>query len=181
MNEKQIFNKTWLKWAMILGIATFATTALVIMLDMMSEWTVTMGIALLVNIGILVLAYKEYKASNNGFMKYGRGVGMAALIGLIGGLVGGALLAFYIGIINPGVVEDIKKVQIESALEVNEKWGLGQDEDAMIQDIEERTTVSGMAIQYLWTSPLGGVFFMTLFGLIVAAIMKQNPPEDTMV
>ncbi|MFK7970051.1 MAG: DUF4199 domain-containing protein [Bacteroidia bacterium] len=181
MNENQRFHKTWLKWAVISGVATFATTILIIMLGIGMDYVTSFGISILVSIGILILAFREFKASNGGKMKYGHGVGMSALIGLVGGLIAGALLAFYIGIIHPGIIEDIRKGQVEFFVNQKEKGILDWDEDTIIENVESGTTVSGTVKEYLWSSPVTGLISMALLGLVVSAIMKQDSLKGTMM
>lgn len=177
MNEKQLFRSTWIKWAAIYGVTTLALQVLFGLLGLYSAWMMMMSIGLLVTIGLVVMALKAYKEGNNGYMKYGRSVGLGAMTGLFGGLIAGLLLAFYIGVVNPGMIDDLKKASIESTTELNEKWNLGMTEDQIYEQTEERVTLKGTIIQNLIFGPIGGVIFAVLIALVAGAIMKNDPPE----
>ena len=65
---------------------------------------------------------RDYKAENQGFLTFGKGVGLGAMSSLIGGVVYGVFLFIYSKFINTGYVDTIREVayqQMEAQSENN--------------------------------------------------------------
>ena len=61
---------------------------------------------------LLVLAHKEFKNNGNGFMSYGKGLGIGTLMGVISSVISNLFFYIYISFINTEFVQMMKENQI---------------------------------------------------------------------
>jgi hypothetical protein len=175
MNEKQLFKSTWLKWGVILGVATLAFSFIQYLMGVFGKqgWNY---LGLLINIAVLYLAFAAYKQANNGYMKYGRSIGIAAMIGLIGGLIGGILLTVYLNL-DAGMMDQMIDNSIESSMAQFESRGLEMDEEVLREQMNSDTAKMFMNLGMAIGIPVMSLIANVLIALVLGAIMKNNPPE----
>lgn len=117
----------------------------------------------------IVLAMKEFREKNGGFISYGEGLGLGSLTSAVLGLLSSAFTIFYIQFIDPNLLtqgidqmrEELERkgmddAQIEQALEVSQKF---------------------MSPGIMFVSVIFGYLIMGfIFSLIIAAIMRKEKP-----
>ncbi|MGY2131857.1 DUF4199 domain-containing protein [Hymenobacter sp. HD11105] len=128
-------------------------------------------LSLIILIGGIFLAHKNYKDSNGGFMSYGQGLGIGTLVSLIAGLLGSIFRYVYMSFIDPSAAQraiDQARAKLEEA---------GTMSDAQIDQAIQMS-------QRFSSGPMGVVFGIImsvivgfLLSLIIAAITKHNRPE----
>lgn len=131
-------------------------------------------LALLVSIVIsvtgIVLALREFKKQNNGFMTYGQGLGLGLMVSIIAGLISGLFSMMYIQFVDPGMPEKI----IDATMEQMASFGV---DDSILEGQREEIMSSFTPLKQL-TSALSNAFFSGLIlSLIIAAVMKHKRPE----
>lgn len=122
----------------------------------------------LVNWGVMiyfmVMAVKKHRDEDlNGFITFGRAFGVAFLVTLVISAITAVWAYVYFGFIDP----DMATTLMENSLEQQ-----GIDDEAMIDSMKMWFSPGAMAIYGL----LASLFFGAIISLIVAAVMKKNPP-----
>jgi hypothetical protein len=161
-----------LKWGAIGGLVSFIFTLITKYSGLEDDFTETLGwvstiVTLVMNVTILVLALREVRAENDGFMSYGQGLGASALLGAIWGLIAGAFNYIYLQFIDNGVVQK----QLDLARERLEEQGLT---NSQIEDAEKITKMMmGPGIQFV-IIVFVTTLFMFILGLIVSGVLKRE-------
>jgi hypothetical protein len=175
MNEKQLFKSTWLKWGVILGVASFIFSVALSFLGLFGNQKVG-WLGFVISIAVIILAYKSYKEENRGYMKFGRGVGMAAMIGLIGGVISTALLLGYM-VLDDSMMDQMIDNQVKAVVKQAESQG-GEASEEDIRAYMDTSTMRTVTIASIAVvGPIGSVIICVLIGLIASAVMKNPPPE----
>lgn len=121
-------------------------------------------------IGFLVFALKAWRdKENNGMLTYGQAMGYSSLVALFYSVVMAIWTYIFMSYIAPGLMES----------EMMKQEALMEAKGMPPQQIE-------MAMKYarMFSKPpiiatialFGGMFFLTVINLIVAAVMKKDPP-----
>ena len=105
-----------------------------------------------------------------GLISFGRAFTVAFIVVVIMGLLSVAFNYFYQTVIDPGLLE----VMVDSTAELYEKMGMDEATIEMaMEKVKESMHPTQIMIQGLiMTAVVGGII-----SLIVAAVMKKNPPE----
>lgn len=121
-------------------------------------------------IAFMVLAHKEYKEQGDGFMSYGKGLGIGTLTTLIGGLISIVFSYIYVKFIDDSIMDIIKETQI-AEMESN---GMSQ---AQIDQAME-FSAGFMTPEFIFPIAfVSMVFFGFIISLIVSAITKNADPS----
>jgi hypothetical protein len=161
-----------LKWGAIGGLLSFIFTLITKYSGLEDDFSETLGwvttiVTLVINVTILVLALREVRAENDGFMSYGQGLGASALLGAIWGLIAGAFNYIYLQFIDNGVVQK----QLDLARERLEEQGLT---NSQIEDAEKITKMMmGPGVQFV-IIVFVTTLFMFILGLIVSGVLKRG-------
>ena len=120
---------------------------------------------------MFVIANKEFRTDNGGFMSFGEGFKINITIAAIAGTIRSLVSYVYIKFIDPTYTERMKEVSINSMRE------RGMSEEQIEQGMQfaggMQNPELGIAIGVLW-AVLGGL----IIGSIVAAVIK-NENEDS--
>jgi hypothetical protein len=130
---------------------------------------VSITAGLLITIIILVLACKEFRTLNNGFITFGEGLGLSMLVIAVSSLISNAFNQLYVNVIDAGMKGKITDFQEEMYI----KQGLSQEQIDMAMQQTER--FNNPSMQFLF-SMLGALLFGFIISLIIAAVMKKNRP-----
>lgn len=174
MNEKQIFKSTWIKWGVILGVAGLTFNVVLGFLGLFGNQK--MGwLSLIISVGAIVAAFIAYKQENKGYMKFGRSIGLAAMIGLIGGVISSFLVVGYM-FLDPGMMEQLIEHQVEQSMKVFEERGMDMAEEDLRAQMESDTVKTFTYLGLLVAGPIMSVIGCVLIGLVTGAVMKNDPP-----
>ena len=165
--EKVSSARISLKWGLILGLIGIVSNTVLYTMGWFSQMTLSLVILIVFFIGILYLAFREFKDLNGGFMSFGQGVGLGMLLFVTAGVIVGSYDFVYKQFIDTALVEKqlgIFEEQYES---------IGMSPEMIEQSLESaRKWIDGPL------SLIGAVFNYAFFGLIcsliMAAIMKKN-------
>jgi len=158
-----------LKYGLITALVGIVYSLVLNVLDLSTNQWLT-SLSYLILIAGLVLAMKDFKANNYGYMSYGQGLGIGSLLSAIFGLLSGIFSWIYTTYIDPEFMGRMQEVQRTKMIE----QGLSD---------EQIDAAMGMAAKF--QNPLTMIFgSMAVFliigfilSLIIAAIMKNKRPE----
>ncbi|MDQ1087591.1 DUF4199 domain-containing protein [Siphonobacter sp. SORGH_AS_1065] len=167
-----------LKWGAISGIVTSIAQIGSQVLNLMPEdpTNINVGLGLFTNflaiafaVFILVMAMREFKILNEGFITYGQGVGVAALSGAVWGVVSATITMVYTQFIDPSIREKM----LRAFRNTYEQKGMSDEQIETAMRIASMITNPGFGfVMTIFTGVLSG----TLLGLIVAAVVKKDRP-----
>jgi Protein of unknown function (DUF4199) len=171
-NQKTSPSLIMLKWGAIGGLLSFIFTLITKYTGLEDDFSETLGwvstiFTLIINVTILVLALREVRSENDGFMTYGQGLGSSALLGAIWGVIAGGFNYIYLQFIDQGVIQK----QLDLARERLEEQGLTESQ---IEDAEKITKMMmGPGVQFVIVV-LVTILFMFILGLIVSGVLKRE-------
>jgi uncharacterized protein DUF4199 len=158
-----------LKYGFITALAGIVYSLIIMVADL-GDNRLLSSLAYLILIAGIVLAMKQYKAINHGFMSYGQGLGIGALVSAIFGLLSGVFMWIYTSFVDAGYMDRMMEKQREVMLD---------------QGMTDEQVDAGMAMAENFQGPLAMIFggligalvVGFLLSLIISAIMKNNRPE----
>jgi hypothetical protein len=171
MTEKPSSAKIALKWGAILGLALMLYSSLNYTANLTTNTAFGLVSYALI-IGGLVLAMREFRTLNGGYMTFGEGVGLGALTSAVSGLLSGIYNVVYTTVIDPGVMDRATE-QVRAQLETQGKLTDEQIEQSMT--MAKSFQSPGVL---LFVGVLGSVILGVLLSLVIAAVMRrqnQNP------
>ncbi len=118
----------------------------------------------------IVLAIKDFKSQNSGFMSYGQGLGLGSLVGGVTGAVSSAFTTLYNAFIDPTAITRTLDIQRQALEDQNM-------DDAQIDQalaITEKMLAPSVAIPL---TILMLIFFCFIYSLVISAIMKKEQNE----
>lgn len=158
-----------IKYGAIGALASVVFTAVMLISGVnVSGWAGALGYIIL--IAFMVLAMKDYKNKNNGFMSYGQGLGIGTLVALIFGVLGGLFMFVYTSFIDPDYTSNLMDKQ---RIELEER---GMSDEQIEQAIVMGESFSSPALMIVW-SIVGYLLIGFIISLIVSAVMKNKRPE----
>lgn len=162
-----------LKWGVILGVAQIAFSTLIFVTDNFGNNTLGSVTYLLIAVA-LVLAMRDFRTLNGGYMAYGEGISVGTLTAAISGLLSSLFSVFYMTVIDTNVMQRV----IDKTREQMEEQGNLSDEQ-IDQAIEITQNFQSPGILFA-IGVIGSAIIGLIFSLIIAAIMKKakaNPFE----
>ncbi|WP_242920602.1 DUF4199 domain-containing protein [Pontibacter liquoris] len=158
-----------LKYGFITALVGIVYTLILNILDQATNAWLTWIVYVILAAG-LIFAMKEFKARNYGYLSYGQGLGLGALLSAIFGLFSGIFSYVYSTYIDPGFMARMQEVQRAKMLE----QGLSDEQIEMALGMAEK-------FQNPLTMIFGSMAVFLIIGfilsLIIAAIMKNKRPE----
>ena len=168
-NEKISVKDVSVKWGLILGIISIVLFLTIYFSGLLGEsWPSWIGAV--ISAGIIYMAHKEYKELGDGYMSYGKGLGVGTLTSVISSAVSSIFTYVYVKFINTDYATellDITRYKMEDE---------GQSEDQIemaMGMVEKFMTAEAMLAMGL----IAGIFFGFIISLIVSAITKNNDPS----
>ncbi|GAA4428420.1 hypothetical protein GCM10023188_12560 [Pontibacter saemangeumensis] len=158
-----------LKYGAIFGLIGIIYQAIIMIADLGdNRWLSSVAYIILI-IG-LVVAMKNYKELNFGYMSYGQGLGLGTLLSAVFGFFTGIFTWIYTSFVDTGYMGRIIEKQREQMIE---------------QGLSDEQIDAGMAMAQNFQGPLtmilGGTVITLIIGfilsLIIAAVMKNSRPE----
>ncbi len=159
-----------LKYGIITGLASGVLSILLFISGAFETVWIGIVLALAISVAGIVLAHREYKSANHGFMSYGRGLVIGTVLSVIAGLISGLISFAYIQFVDPGVLDRMKEMQMA----MMEKFGMPEDKmEEAVAKLDEQFTPLKQLTSGLSSGLIGGF----ILSLIVTAITKRNKPE----
>ncbi len=167
MTEKPSTSRLALKWGAILGLVLMLYSSLGYTANLMTN-SAFGSLPLILIIAGLVLAMREFRTLNGGFMTFGEGVGLGALTTAVSGLLSNLYSVFYTNVIDPGLMGRV----MDQTRDQMEEQGKMTDEQ-IDQTMEMMKMFQSPGLQII-VGVLGSIIFGTLLSLVIAAIMRRQ-------
>ncbi|MBC7885228.1 MAG: DUF4199 domain-containing protein, partial [Saprospiraceae bacterium] len=119
-------------------------------------------------ITIFVLAGKEERMKQGGYLSYGKALKTTFLAGFTGMVISGLFTLILINLIDPGLADVLKEQILESTRSMMESFGAPED---TISEAMEKTE-EGMEDQFTPLSQLLNILKGGIFVLVIAAIVS---------
>jgi len=168
MEEQTSTARVALKYG-VLGSVVIMVYSTILNVSGLSQNKILSALSFVFMIAAIVMAMKNFKEQNKGFMSYGEGLGVGSLVSAIMGLLSSAFTMFYIQFIDNTLLTQ----SMDQVREDMERRGM---DDSQIDQ--------AMEYSQKFMSP-GVVFVMGVFGyvltgfiisLIIAAIIRRDKP-----
>lgn len=163
------------------GLILVAINLLIYVIDpmLMANWWLGMVFLPLIFVILLVLGMNIRKAEG-GYLKFGKAFLSVFIAGLIMSLLSTIWNIILFNVIDPGLAEALMETMAENMLAMMERFGAPVDEieGEMQKGFDEAAAQFQIGGQILGF--FTGAFWWALGALIVGAIVKKNPPVDTL-
>lgn len=166
MEEKPSTARIALKWGGILGLTLCVYTLILFLTNNVGN-SLLGWISFAITVGGLVMAMREFRTRNGGFMNYGEGVGVGALTAAISGLLSSLFSTFYTTLIDTGVMQRV----IEQTRVKLEDSGLSDEQIDQQMAFMEKFQSPGLTFLF---GVLGAAFMGLILSLIVAAVLRRK-------
>lgn len=171
------FKKSAANYGLILGGILAASTALLyaLSLDSLTKWWVGI-IFLLLAVAIGIVSVAKSKALLGGFISFKQGFTsyfITIAIGLFIAVITGILI---FNVVDPGAAEYLQEQIVEISRSMMERFGAPESEiEKAIAEMESQNSYSvGNQLQ----SFVFQLAFYSVFGLLIALIMKRKDPKE---
>ncbi|GAB3197495.1 putative membrane protein [Pontibacter aydingkolensis] len=144
--------------------------SLIIMVTDLGDNRILSSLAYLILIAGIVLAMKQYKSENHGYMSYGQGLGIGSIVSILFGLLSGLFTWIYTEFVDTEYMSRMMEKQREQMIQ---------------QGLSDEQIDAGMKMAENFQGPvtmiLGAAVITLILGfilsLIISAIMKNSRPE----
>ncbi len=167
--EKPSTARIALKWGLIIGLISVVLSTASSMTDLWKQgWAA--WLAYLIIAGGIVMALKEFKEANSGFLNFGQALGLGTLTTAVMSLISGLYGTIYFNFIDPTMPEKMMNHQRDKMSE----QGLSDEQIEQAMEITAKfMTPSMIFLLTIFIYILAGF----IFSLIIGAIMKKSKPE----
>lgn len=168
MEEKVSTARVALKYGVLVSVVIMVYTTIINVAGL-SQNPVFSSLQFIFIIVAIVLAMKNFRAENNGYMAYGEGLGLGTLLSAVMGLLVSAFSTFYNRFIDNTIIpQAMDKVRADM-----ERKGL---DDAQIDSaVEMAQKFSSPGIMFIF-GVFGTIITGFIISLIVAAILRKEKP-----
>jgi len=166
MNEQPSAARVALKWGAILGLVSIVYSLILFVTDMVGNSSLGF-ISILLSAGGMILAMREFRTLNGGFMAYGQGLSVGTLTAGISGLLSSLFSVFYTTVIDTGVMERM----VNTTRDKLEESGLSDEQIEQQVKFIQMFQSPGLTFAF---GVIGAVIFGFLLSLVISAIMKKE-------
>ena len=168
MEEKASTARTALKYGVVTAVAIMVfTTILNVAGQSQNKWLAMLSYVIMI-VGI-VLAMKEFREVNKGFMTYGEGLGLGSLVSAILGFLASMFAMVYLKFIDPTIMAQT----LEKARADMEAQGLDDAQIDRYMEMSQKFSSPGI----MFAAGVFGYLFMGfIFSLIIAAVIRREKP-----
>ena len=167
--EKVTIKQSGMKWGLILALISFAYFMILNIAGLAGEPAYS-WVGSIFTIVIFVLAHKAFKEGGNGFMSFGEGFKIGALVAAISAFISSILTYIYVKFVDGSMLEIIR----DNAISDMEDQGMSEEQIDQAMGFSEMF-MSAEAI--LVTGFFGGVIIGCIIALIVTAFTKNVDPS----
>ncbi|QEC53401.1 uncharacterized protein DUF4199 [Anseongella ginsenosidimutans] len=157
--------KIALKWGLIAGAVMILLSLISYYAGMMQNAAIQWLSYILLALGIFFGVRHHRDKELGGYISFGRGLGTGVLISLFAGILLSAFILLFYGVIDPGALEELKRLQEEGMYEK----GMSDEQ------IDMSLKFVNPGFMAMVTLPMM-TFFGFIISLVIAAILKRNKP-----
>jgi tetrahydromethanopterin S-methyltransferase subunit F len=159
-----------IKYGLLTGLLYVVFATVNYITESYGNFFLALLISIVISVTGIVLALREFKKQNAGFMTYGQGLGLGLMVSIIAGLISGVFSMLYIQFVDPGMPEKI----VDATMEQMAAFGV---DESMLEDKREEIMASFTPVRQLMSALSNAFFSGLILSLIIAAIMKHTRPE----
>ncbi|GGC08569.1 DUF4199 domain-containing protein [Dyadobacter sediminis] len=168
MEERTSTARVALKYGVLTSVIIMVYTTIINVSGLSQNQFLT-SLTFVFMIVAIVLAMKDYREQNKGFMSYGEGLGLGTLVSAVMGLLSSAFNMFYMQFIDNTLLEQaMNKVR-----EDMEKSGKDDAQIDQAMELSQRFMSPGIVF---FMGVLGSILMGLIVSLIVAAILRREKP-----
>lgn len=174
-------SKSAIPQGVIGGLILVALNLLIYVIDpmLMANWWLGFVFLPLIFIILLVSGFNIRKAEG-GYLKFGKAFLSVFVAGMIMSLLSTIWNIILFNVVDPGLAEALMDVMAEKMLAMMEGFGAPMDEieDEMQKGFDEAAgqfSIGGQLLGFVT-----GAFWWAIGALIIGAIVKKNPPADSL-
>lgn len=170
--EKPSVARIALKWGLIAGVINIVYSVILVAIGKYQEPsmnTINSIFGIAIAVGVLILAMREYRTLNGGFMSFGQGLGVGTLTSAISGVAAGLFNFIYMQFIDPSVPEQMMD-------RVRDQWERQGLSDSQIEQAEPITAMMMQPGMIFVITVFASLLFGLIISLIVAAVMRREKP-----
>lgn len=168
MEEKTSTARVALKYGLLAAVVTMVYST-ILNLSGLGSNKILASLSYVFMIVAIVLAMKDFREKNGGFISYGEGLGLGTLTSAVLGLLSSAFTIFYIQFIDSNMLTQSLD-QMREELEAK-----GMDDAQIEQAVEVSQKFMSPGIMFVMVI-LGYLIMGFIFSLIIAAIMRKEKP-----
>ncbi|WP_128544349.1 DUF4199 domain-containing protein [Larkinella soli] len=168
MEEQPSTARLALKWGVISGVISMVYTTALYISGQFTNTALT-WLSLVISVVLIVMAMREYRSLNNGFMSYGEGLSLGTLLTVIGALIATTYNFIYTTFIDTTIRQQV----LDQARANMEDQGMSDEQVEQAIELAQRLQSPGL--QFLF-GILVSAFFGLLISLVVAAFLRRNKP-----
>lgn len=172
-----VVQSTATKYGLIAAAINIGWLMIAYLLDLSLLVNPFAGIAIwIVGLIVYILSAYQVKKQLGGFVTFKNAFAAFILAYIINALISLIFTIVLFNFIDTGAREEVMDLTISKSVEMFENFGMSEaDIDETISQMETQDNFSlGSQLQGLLT----GIVIYAIIGLIVAAIIKKNPPEN---
>lgn len=168
MEEQASSARTAVKYGILTSVAIIIYTTITnISGQSQNKWLAMLSYGIL--IAGIILALKEFRENNKGFMGYGEGLGLGSMVSAILGFFASMFSMFYIKFIDTTISAQI----LEKARADMEAQGLDDAQIDHYMELSQKFSSPGIMFA---AGVFGYLFIGFIFSLIIAAVLRREKP-----
>lgn len=160
---------TALRYGLLTGLVSIVFSFILITTNQVGNAALGF-VPLVIAIAGIVLAQRDFRARNGGFMSYGEGVSIGALLSLVSGLLS-TVFSYVYRFIDPSMLEQVTE-QMRTKFEEAGTMSDAQIDQAIAMSQKFSTGPVGFVIGIVGAAVIG-----TILSLLISAILKNAKPE----
>ena len=168
MQEKPSTARVALKWGVVLGVVLIVYTLILFLTEQVGNQNLG-WISLALSVTFIVLAMREFRTLNEGYLSLGEGMGVGTLVSAISGLISATFSTIYTTFIDTAFYERLTDTMQEQL----EEQGRSETEIEQSMEIMKMFQSPGLSFAF---GLIGAVVFGLILSLIIAAILRKKRP-----
>lgn len=166
MNDQPSSARVALKWGGILGIALILFTLVLFLTNNVGN-TGLGFVSYAISIAGLILAMRDFRTANGGYMTYGEGISVGTLTSAVSGFLSSLFYVFYTTIIDTGVTGRM----MDQMQERFEESGLTEEQIEQQMNVMRFFQSPGLTFVF---AIISAIVAGLILSLIIAAFMRRN-------
>ncbi len=163
-------NAIAMRYGLISGVISIVYSLILNITDLAFTNKALSWVSFIILVAAIVLAMREFKRQNGGFMSYGQGLGIGTLVAVISSILGGIFMYIYVKFVDSGYMDKMRDMQVAEL----ESKGMNDEQIDQAIAISDKMMTPEMMVVF---AIIGGLVFGFILSLIISAIMKRNRPE----
>jgi Protein of unknown function (DUF4199) len=168
MEQQTTTTRVALKYGVVTAIAHIIYIT-ILYVSGQSANTSLLYLSLVITIVGMIVAMKEFKEDNNGFMGYAQGLGIGTMMAAVAGFISGVYNYIYNVFIDP----TLRQQTLDKVRRDMEDRGMDDSQIDQAMSISEKFSSPGLGFAF---GMIGAVIVGFIIALIVSAIMKKDKP-----